>query len=71
MLPDTTFLQAAGHKKMTKKNRLVAVPDASMLSLYKALVGFLASEAQVRGWDDVSERLKAVEGALSGRIVQG
>ena len=56
---------------MTKKNTLAAVPDASMLSLYKALVSFLASEAQVRGWDDVSERLKAVEGALSGRTAQG
>ena len=55
---------------MTKKDRLAAVPDASMLSLYKALVGFLASEAQVRGWDDVSERLKAVEGALTGRASQ-
>ena len=56
---------------MTKKSSLAAVPDASMLSLYKALVGFLASEAQVRGWDDVGERLKAVEGALSGRTAQG
>jgi hypothetical protein len=64
------ILQAAGHKKMTKKDRLAAVPDASMLSLCKALVGFLAGEAQVRGWDDVSERLKAVEGALNGRAAQ-
>jgi hypothetical protein len=64
-------LQAAGPKKMTKKSSLAAVPDASMLSLYKALVGFLASEAQVRGWDDVGERLKAVEAALSGRAAKG
>lgn len=56
---------------MTKKSSLAAVPDAAMLPLYKALVGFLSSEAQVRGWDDVSERLKAVEGALTGRTSQG
>lgn len=52
---------------MTQKNRLTAVPDTSMLSLYKALVGFLAEEAQIRGWDDVSERLKAVQDVLAGR----
>lgn len=53
-----------------KKNRLAAVPNTSMLSLYKALVSFLIEEAQLRGWDDVSERLRAVESALSGRAVQ-
>lgn len=52
---------------MTQKNRLAAVPDTSMLSLYKALVSFLMEEAQGRGWDDVSERLKAVEAALADR----
>lgn len=52
---------------MTQKNRLTAVPDTSMLSLYKALVGFLVEEAQIRGWDDVSERLKAVQDVLAGR----
>lgn len=55
---------------MTQKNRLTAVPDASMVSLYKALVGFLIEEAQVRGWNDVGERLKAVESALQGRAAQ-
>lgn len=52
---------------MAQNNKLAAVPDASMLSLYRALVGFLMDEAQSRGWDDVSERLKAVETALKGR----
>lgn len=52
---------------MTQKNRLTAVPDTSMLSLYKALVNFLVEEAQIRGWDDVSERLKAVQNVLAGR----
>jgi len=53
-----------------KNNRLAAVPNSSMLSLYKALVGFLVEEAQLRGWDDVSERLKSVESALNGRSSQ-
>lgn len=52
---------------MTQKNRLAAVPNTSMLSLYKALVSFLIEEAEVRGWRDVSERLKSVEAALAGR----
>lgn len=52
---------------MTQKNRLTAVPDTSMLSLYKALVGFLTEEAQGRGWQEVSERLKAVQNVLEGR----
>jgi len=52
---------------MTQKNRLAAVPNTSMLSLYKALVSFLIEEAEVRGWADVSERLRAVEAALAGR----
>ena len=52
---------------MAQKNRLTAVPDNSMISLYKALVDFLADEAQIRGWEDVNERLKAVKNALSGR----
>lgn len=49
---------------MTQKNRLAAVPDTSMLSLYKSLVSFLMEEAQLRGWQEVNERLKAVEQAL-------
>lgn len=52
---------------MTQKNRLTAVPDTSMLSLYKALGGFLLEEALIRGWDDVGERLKAVQNVLAGR----
>lgn len=48
-------------------NRLAAVPNNSMLSLYKELVRFLIKEAQLRGWDDVSDRLKSVESALMGR----
>lgn len=52
---------------MTQKNRLTTVPDTSMLSLYQALVSFLHDEAHVRGWQDVSERLKAVGAALSAR----
>ena len=50
---------------MTQKNRLTTVPDAPMLSLFQALVSFLTDEAQVRGWQDVSERLKAVEAVLT------
>ena len=52
---------------MTHKNRLSTVPDTSMLSLYRSLVNFLCEEAQVRGWQDVSERMKAVEAALMAR----
>ena len=55
---------------MIQKKRLAAVPNASMVSLYRALVGFLIAEADVRGWDDVSERLRAVEAALMGRAAQ-
>lgn len=56
---------------MTQKNKLAAVPDASMLPLYKALIGFLLDEAQLRGWDDVTERLKAVDNAIAGRVNRG
>jgi len=52
---------------MTQKNTLTAVPDPSMLSLYQALVRFLTDEASLRGWQDVSERLKSVEAALTAR----
>ena len=53
---------------MTQKNRLAAVPDTSMIALCKALVGFLMDESRGRGWDDVAERLRAVEDALAGRL---
>lgn len=52
---------------MTQKSRLTAVPDTSMLSLFKALVNFLSEEAKLRDWNDVSDRLKAVENALAQR----
>ena len=52
---------------MTQKNRLTTVPDSAMISLCRALVSFLKDEAHVRGWQDVSERLKAVEVALTAR----
>ncbi len=52
---------------MTDKDALETVPDASMIALFKSLVGFLTEEAQNRGWDDVSTRLRAVENALAGR----
>ena len=52
---------------MTKNNSLTTVPDSSMLSLYRALVSFLTDEATLRGWQDVTERLKAVEAALTDR----
>ncbi|WP_161957353.1 hypothetical protein [Aestuariivirga litoralis] len=48
-------------------NRLAAVPDTSMITLSRALVRFLLAEAELRGWGDVSERLKAVEAALDSR----
>lgn len=50
-----------------QNNRLAAVPDTSMISLSKALVRFLGAESDLRGWGDVSERLKAVEAALDSR----
>ena len=53
---------------MTEKNKLAAVPDASMLSLYKALIAFLMAEAEGRGWNEVTERLKSVEQALTGAM---
>lgn len=56
---------------MTQKNRLTTVPDTSMLSLYQALVRFLGDEAHGRGWQEVSERLKAVETALMARGESG
>lgn len=56
---------------MTQKSRLNAVPDTSMLSLFKALVNFLAEEAKLRNWEDVSERLKAVEQAIAQRDDRG
>lgn len=56
---------------MTQKSRLTAVPDTSMLSLFKALVDFLAEEAKLRDWDDVTERLKAVAQALAQRDDRG
>jgi hypothetical protein len=43
---------------------LGSVPDSSMISLFKGLIGFLSTEAQSRGWDDVSQSLKAVESNL-------
>jgi hypothetical protein len=52
---------------MTQKSRLSTVPDSSMLSLYQALVRFLGDEAQQRDWQDVGERLRAVEAALTAR----
>jgi hypothetical protein len=52
---------------MTEKNRLAAVPDTAMIPLCKALVSFLTQEAQGRGWDEVTARLKAVEAALTER----
>ena len=56
---------------MTQKNRLATVPNAPMVSLYRALVSFLIAEADLRGWQDVSERLAAVEAALAGRATEG
>ena len=58
-------------ENMTQKSRLNAVPDTSMLSLFKALVNFLAEEAKLRNWEDVSERLKAVEQAIAQRDDRG
>ena len=55
---------------MTQKNRLAAVPDSSMASLYKALVSFLIEEADLRGWQDVSDRLKAVQAAVAGHLAR-
>ena len=52
---------------MIDKNRLTTVPDTSMLTLFKGLVTFLTEEAQLRGWEDVTARLKSVESALTDR----
>lgn len=51
---------------MMDDNDLGSVPDASMLALFKSLVTFLSSEAEVRGWSDIKTRLQSVESALSG-----
>lgn len=51
---------------MTQKNSLTSVPDNAMLTLFKSLARFMAEEAQIRGWSDVTERLKAVQKALGG-----
>ena len=51
---------------MQDTNDLGSVPDPSMLALFKSLLGFLTSEAEGRGWDEISERLRAVENALAG-----
>ena len=56
---------------MTQNNKLAAVPDASMLSLYRALVGFLMDEARSRGWQDVSERLAAIRRSTSLPVAAG
>jgi hypothetical protein len=64
---DGTRARRRGMTDMTDKEALSTVPDASMLALFKSLVGFLTDEAQNRGWDDISTRLRAVETALAGR----
>lgn len=53
-----------------KKNWRAAVPNTSVVSLYKALVSFLIEEAQLRGWHDVSECVRSVNAALPGRADQ-
>jgi len=52
---------------MTQKNRLASVPDTEILPLYSALITFLGREAQQRGWQEVANRLLAVEAALDGK----
>lgn len=56
-----------GKINMKDKGDLGTVPDSSMVSLFKSLVGFMTEEAQGRGWDDVKARLQAVEAALASR----
>lgn len=51
---------------MQDTDDLGSVPDPSMLALFRSLVNFLSAEAEGRGWQEISERLKAVESALSG-----
>ena len=61
------FLPYGAGLMMIDKNRLTTVPDTSMLTLFKGLVTFLTEEAQQRGWEDVTARLKSVESALTDR----
>ena len=53
--------------QMMDRKNLGTVPDTSMIVLFKSLVGFLTTEAEGRGWADVTERLHAVESALAVR----
>lgn len=57
----------SGSTIMKDKDGLGTVPDASMLSLFKSLVGFMVEESKGRGWEDVTSRLQAVEAALGTR----
>jgi hypothetical protein len=56
-----------GNSDMTDKDDLGAVPDASMLSLFRGLVNFLMEESRKRGWDDVSASLRQVDAAIATR----
>ncbi|MFM8746302.1 MAG: hypothetical protein ACKOED_06500 [Aestuariivirga sp.] len=56
-----------GNSGMTDKDDLGAVPDASMLSLFRGLVNFLMEESRKRGWQDISDNLEQVNSAIARR----
>lgn len=59
-----------GNSDMTDKDDLGAVPDASMLSLFRGLVNFLMEESRKRGWQDVSDSLQHVDAAIASRAAR-
>jgi len=59
-----------GNSGMTDKDDLGAVPDASMLSLFRGLVNFLMEESRKRGWQDISDSLQQVDAAIANRVTR-
>jgi hypothetical protein len=59
-----------GNSDMTDRDDLGAVPDASMLSLFRGLVTFLMEESRKRGWQDISDSLQQVESAIASRAAR-
>jgi hypothetical protein len=59
-----------GNSDMTDRDDLGAVPDASMLSLFRGLVNFLMEESRKRGWKDVSDSLQHVDSAIANRAAR-
>ena len=59
-----------GNSDMTDRDDLGAVPDASMLSLFRGLVNFLMEESRKRGWQDICDSLQHVDSAIASRTAR-